>query len=72
MLQKKINRCVRKFEVMVLKGTYVAPNKSQQSSARENRAEPSKTRQSDDAGNEIKAKQTHSSCHLTLCRLVAQ
>lgn len=56
---------------MMLKGSYMAQNKSQQSSAREERAEPSKAEQNSDAGNEIKTKQTHSS-YLTLYRLAAR
>lgn len=57
---------------MVLKGSYIAQHKSQQSRAQETRAEPSEAEQSGDAGNEIKTKQTHSSCHLTEYRLAAR
>lgn len=40
MQKNKINKRVREFEVMVLKGSYVAQNKSHQSSSQEKRAEP--------------------------------
>lgn len=49
----------------------MAQNKSQQSSAQERRAEPSEAEQSGDVGNEIKPKETHSSCRLTLYRVAA-
>lgn len=54
--RNKINKCVREFEVIVLKGSYIAQHQSQQSSARDKRAEPSEAEQSGDAGNEIKNK----------------
>ena len=56
---------------MVLKGSYIAPNKSQQSGAQEKRAESSKTGLGGDAGAEIKAKPGHIS-HLTLDRHAAR
>lgn len=72
LLKNKINKCSRQSEVMMSKGSYMAQNKLQQSSAQAERAEPSKVEQSGDAGNEIKTKQTHSSCHLALYRLTAR
>lgn len=57
---------------MVLKGSYMAQNKSQPSRGQESKAEPSKAEPSGEAGDEIKTQQTHSSCHLTLYRLTAR
>lgn len=56
----------------MLKGSYTAPNKSQPSSIPGERAESSEAERSGDAGSEVKTKQTHSSCHLTSCRLAAR
>lgn len=67
--KNKMNKCAREFEVMVLKGSFTAQHKSQQSRAPAKRAVPSKAEWSGDAWNEVKTKQTHSSCHLTECRL---
>lgn len=51
LLKNKLNKCVREFEVIALKGSHMAQNKSHQSRAQEKRAESSKAQQSGNAGN---------------------